>query len=126
MHSAAIWLLIKHPTGLACVIPLPVHADALDHLLVASQVEAERPQAHLPGSPEAVGLTARDPEGSVRFRANRVKTVFSSIHDPPFLLTMRGVEGVTANPKKLVGPLGRVGSTPPVVRSALYSLLDLQ
>jgi hypothetical protein len=38
--------------------------------------------------------------GSVKFRANRVKTVFSSIHNPPFLLATRGGDGFTSNPKK--------------------------
>jgi hypothetical protein len=40
--------------------------------------------------------------GSVRFRANGVNTVFPSIHYPPFLLVMPGVEVVTFSLRKPV------------------------
>jgi hypothetical protein len=40
--------------------------------------------------------------GSVSFRANRVKTVVSSIYNPLFLLATRGGDGAISHPKKPV------------------------
>ncbi len=46
--------------------------------------------------------TRDEKRGSVRFRANRVKAMFSSTHNPLFLLATRGDDGFTYHPKKPV------------------------
>jgi hypothetical protein len=63
--------------------------------------ESAKPQNIMWGAAASTNI-ALLPSGSVRFRANRVKTVFSSMHNPPFLLATRGGDGFTSHPKKPV------------------------
>jgi hypothetical protein len=55
---------------------LAIQTDPLGHLRVAAQVETESAQTHFPGSPEAVGLAAGDPQRRMgllhRLRNDRV------------------------------------------------------
>ena len=59
----------------------------------AQRIHVERLPAYAPELNPGEG-------GSVRFRANRVKAVFSSMHNPPFLLATREDDGFTSHPKK--------------------------
>src|SRR4029450_11590214 len=55
------------PYGLGVLDAFAIQTDPLRHLRVAAQVEAESPETHFPGSPEAVGLAAGDPQRRMGF-----------------------------------------------------------
>jgi len=55
------------PYGFGVLDAFAIQTDPLGHLRVAAQVETESAQTHFPGSPEAVGLAAGDPQRRMGF-----------------------------------------------------------
>src|SRR5207253_4614165 len=77
------------PHGFGVLDAVAIQTDPLGHLRVAAQVETESAQTHFPGSPEAVGLAAGDPQrrmgflhrlGNDRARRDRKSTRLNSSH----------------------------------------------